>query len=380
MSQQRCSGGGTYCAAFSMTDEKGVLIRNVYYMLAYAFQVLRQTNYERIAPEDFTHVQDLFAAILSTGIAQQLKRGLYREYVPKAEDLVAMRGKLDVDGTIRNKLQRKQILYCQYDEMSENNVFNRILKTTAMVLLRQQTVKQGRKDALKKVMLFLDDVDVIEPSRIPWNKIRYHRNNQTTAMLLNICRFVLQGLLLSRQKGEYRMAAFLDEPRMAALYQRFVLEYFKYHHPHLKAAASQIPWNTDDGVTEFLPVMQTDITLKYGERILIIDTKYYGQTMQVREQYDSRTIHSGNLYQIFAYVKNLDAKNTGRVSGLLLYAKTSESIAPDSDFLIGGNRISVKTLDLNVAFPDIAAQLDRIAASLVRHSQAGFSGGPQRAW
>ena len=33
-------------------------------------------------------------------------------------------------------------------------------------------------------------------------------------------------------------------------------------------------------------------------------TKYYGKMMQ--EQFDKQTIHSGNLYQIFTYVKNMD--------------------------------------------------------------------------
>ncbi len=120
-------------------------------------------------------------------------------------------------------------------------------------------------------------------------------------------------------------------------------------------------WNLDDGVIDFLPVMQTDITLRKGEKVLIIDTKYYTHTLQV--QYNSKTLHSNNLYQIFTYVKNRDVGNTGNVAGMLLYAKTEETITPDCDFQMSGNKISVKTLDLNIAFVDIAAQLDKIALS-----------------
>ena len=78
-------------------------------------------------------------------------------------------------------------------------------------------------------------------------------------------------------------------------------------------------------------------------------------------QYNKATLYSGNMYQIFTYVKNQDAMNTGNVSGMLLYAKTEESITPDCSFVIGGNKISVKTLDLNKEFNLIAAQLDQIA-------------------
>jgi 5-methylcytosine-specific restriction enzyme subunit McrC len=71
------------------------------------------------------------------------------------------------------------------------------------------------------------------------------------------------------------------------------------------------------------------------------------------------------MYQIFTYVKNMDAANSGNVSGLLLYAKTDEEIVPDSDFIISGNRISVKTLDLNTDFSNIAKQLNTIAERLL---------------
>lgn len=78
-------------------------------------------------------------------------------------------------------------------------------------------------------------------------------------------------------------------------------------------------------------------------------------------QHDKTTLHSGNVYQIFTYVKNQDTANTGNVSGMLLYAKTEEAITPDCSFVMGGNKISVKTLDLNKEFKLIAAQLDKIA-------------------
>ena len=68
---------------FLMTRDKGIFIKNIYYMLAYAFKVLRQKNYEEIEAEEFETIQDLFAAILAKGISQQLKQGLYREYVNK---------------------------------------------------------------------------------------------------------------------------------------------------------------------------------------------------------------------------------------------------------------------------------------------------------
>ena len=81
-------------------------------MLSYAFTTLNQSNYDEIAAEEFENMHNLFAAILSKGIGQQLKQGLYREYKNHKEDLSVMRGKIDMPGTIKNRIARKQVLTC----------------------------------------------------------------------------------------------------------------------------------------------------------------------------------------------------------------------------------------------------------------------------
>lgn len=80
--------------------------------------------------------------------------------------------------------------------------------------------------------------------------------------------------------------------------------------------------------------------------------------MQV--QYDVHTLHSNNLYQIYTYVKNFDKERTGNVSGMLLYAKTDETVLPHNSYKMGGNNISVDTLDLDCEFDEIRKQLNEI--------------------
>jgi len=345
-----------------MTNDKGILIKNIYYMLTYAFQILRQSNYDDIAAEDFENIHDMFAAILGKGVAQQLKHGLYREYVNKSDNLTTLRGKLDIPRTVKNKLQHKQKLYCDFDELSENNLMNQVIKTTMMLLLKQKNVKLDNKSVLKKDLLFFDSVDYIEPAMIKWDRIRYQRNNQSYRMLLNICRLIIDGLLLSTEEGTIKMATFLDDQRMSHLYEKFILEYFRFHHPELRANPDQVQWNLDDDNDMWLPNMITDITLKSRDgRVLIIDAKYYGQQMQ--SNFDVQSYRNANLYQIFTYVKNWDKDQTGNVSGILLYAKTGEEFQPANQFSMGGNKIAVSSLDLNLPFTEISAQLEQIVAN-----------------
>lgn len=331
-------------------------------MLSYAFTTLKPAEEDKIAAEKFDNIHNLFAAILSKGIGQQLKQGLYREYLMRKEDTSVMRGKLDLPGTIQNRLNRKQVLTCEYDELSENNLLNRILKTTVMLLIRHGEVGEEYKNDLKRVMLFFSAVDTVDPVSIKWSAIRFQRNNQSYRMLISLCQFILEGMLLTTDRGEYKMAAFVDEQRMCRLYEKFILEYYAKEYPDLTVRASQIEWAVDDGIRTMLPAMQTDITISHGDKVLIIDAKYYEHTTQV--QYNKHTLHSNNLYQIFTYVKNKDAWFGDRphtVSGLLLYAQTDEAIQPDQRYQMSGNEIRVKTLDLNREFQEIAAQLNAIA-------------------
>lgn len=116
--------------------------------------------------------------------------------------------------------------------------------------------------------------------------------------------------------------------------------------------------------------MKTDIVLSKDDKTLIIDTKYYSKVMT--QNYEKDTLRSGHLYQIFSYVKNMEAKTNGRVSGLLLYSKTDEEIFPEDgevkSFITASSSMGVKTLDLNQDFKDISKQLDEI----IKHHFAYF--------
>ena len=344
-----------------MRSDKGILIKNIYYMLAYAFQELKQNNYAEIEGEAFADIYNLFAEILAKGISFQLKQGLHREYIHKKETRATLKGKVDLNETVSLRMRNSNFVGCEYDELSENNIYNQIIVTTVNLLIRHADIEKSKKSRLRKLMLFFSNVDTIDPTTIRWSAIRFQRNNNTYRMLISLCQLILEGMLLTTDSGEYKLASFVDEQRMNRLYEKFILEYYAKECPQVTATASQILWALDDGVGTMLPVMQSDIMLTRGSEVLIIDAKYYTHTTQA--QYDVHTLHSGNLYQIFTYVKNKDKEfedQPHKVSGMLLYAATDEEIQPDNSYQMSGNKISVKTLDLNRDFSEIAKQLDNI--------------------
>lgn len=327
-------------------------------MLSYAFYALNDDKYKKVETEEFENTSELFSEILAIGVSKQIKQGLVKDYIDVTETTSSVRGKIEITDSINSQSFLKKQLTCTYDEFSVNCYLNQILKST-MLLLVKSDISSSRKKKLKNILRYFSEVDLVDVNSINW-KIRFDRNNQTYRMLIGVCYLTVKGLLQTTKKGDVKLMNFLDDQLMHRLYEKFILNYYKKEHPSINASASQISWQLDDGEDYLLPRMQSDIMLEYLDKILIIDAKYYSHVTQ--SYYNTNTIHSGNLYQIFTYVKNkqIEAPNS-EVSGMLLYAKTDEEILPDNTYKMSGNTISVGTLDLNQDFGLIKEQLNDIA-------------------
>ena len=329
-------------------------------MLSYAFKVLNEREYRKIEGEKFENASDLLSQILIIGVSKQIKQGLVKDYIEVSETTSSIKGKINITESINSQSFIKKQLNCTYDEFSLNCYLNQILKST-MNLLIKANIERERKKKLKKLLMYFEKVKLIDVNSINW-KIRFDRTNQTYKMLINICYLVVNGLIHSEVSGEKKLMEFLDDQRMSMLYEKFILNYYIKEHPEIKASAPQIDWQIDEGADFLLPKMQTDVTLEYENKILIIDAKFYSHN--ILQNYGKNMHRTGNLYQIFAYVKNkqieMQENEDVEVSGMLLYARTCESIQPDSDYIMSGNKISVKTLDLNQEFDVIRNQLDDI--------------------
>lgn len=102
-----------------------------------------------------------------------------------------------------------------------------------------------------------------------------------------------------------------------------------------------------------LPIMKTDIEIEGNKSKLIIDTKYYSNTLTKSNFGETRTLISSNLYQIFAYVKNTDYE--GKISGMLLYPTVDYEL--NQRYSMSGNIIYVKTVNLGDEFCKIKKNL-----------------------
>ena len=342
----------------SLTAKNSIVIRNVYYMMAYAFRALELREYQKLASEEFEDADDLLAAILAIGMTTQIKRGLERDYREVEDDIPGVRGRIEPLPTARHRVAGEGLARCRFDEFDEDTYKNRILKRTAEVLVACPRVKDVRRRDLKRCLMALRDVSAIDASRIEWNRLRYDRNNGGYLMLMNVCYLVLNDNILADDPGDGAAASFLSGQELHALYERFVLEYFRKHHADKFSASAKVI-SQDANRPAFLPSLNTDVTLEGPGGTLIIDCKFYRRILG--RYYEHEALSSANVNQIAMYVTT-EAYDTGRhVEGMLLYAKTKEEGIGPEDWENAGFGYHFRTLDLDCGFSEIAQQLDQIA-------------------
>lgn len=359
-----------------MIASNGIVIRNIYHMLVYAYRALRQRGRKRVETEPFEHAEDLLAQILELGLAGLVKRGLHRDYHPCDEDLRTVRGTIRITDSMRHRMHRRRQIACTYDELTRDNTLNRILKSTAEKLARDPAVRADLRAKLKRTIVAFDGVMSIELSSVRWSQLQIGRQTETYGLLLNVCRLVAERALLTEEEGASKLDAWIEAEKSAALFERFLRGYFAVHHPDLRPAARAIRWDTPSNAptsglpSAIIPGMFADLVLTGPKRVLVVDAKFY-KSVLADSRFEKQKIRSGHLYQINAYVTNIAAAYSEKeTAGMLIYAKTENESVPDTTFRSAGHELSVVTLDLTRDFASIAARLDAIAESVRRGRSA----------
>lgn len=329
-----------------------VPIDNIYYLLCYAWNRLAERDLVNVRITDCNHVLDLFARVLSFGTAHLLRRGPDRGYVGFSDELRTLRGRIDLPVTVKRLLQLSGRAQCHYDEISHNILHNRILKTTIARLIRHSELGKENRDKLALLARQLRQVDEIELCPSLFSRVQLNRNNAFYGFLLSVCRLIYINVLAREGQGDYSFQDFVRDPgQMGLLFQDFVHNFLKLElEPRVPGCrvvgAEIIHWDVvaDEATKAILPEMKTDISIMWPDRYLVIDTKFYSQTMQVH--FGAETVHSANLFQLCTYLQQIDTKGPEyeRCEGMLLYPTVTKEL--DYEFDTHGHRVMVKTLDL----------------------------------
>ncbi|MEM7535950.1 MAG: 5-methylcytosine-specific restriction endonuclease system specificity protein McrC [Chloroflexota bacterium] len=341
-------------------------IRNIYYLLCYAWDKLEQKDRVKVDMDEQTQLVDLFAQILISGTEVLLKRGIEKNYVSETVELAGVKGKLDLGATIKAGTHQRLHTICTVDEFSSNVLINQILVSTLHSLRRTKELDKKLGEKLTRLIRRLPPIEALDLRRQHFAQVRLHRNNQFYGFLLSVCEMLYEHSLPTENPGERYFVDFTrDEQKMNQLFEAFLRNFYKREFPHWQVRGQHIKWqfqSLDEQHRLFLPRMETDITIQAGEMKLIIDAKYYQKTM--RTHYGGEKVYSQHLYQLFSYLMNQRGTEpaTYTTKGMLVYPTVSKE--HDLAYRYEEHDIFIKTVNLNAHWATIEHRLKEIVLSL----------------
>ena len=96
---------------------------------------------------------------------------------------------------------------------------------------------------------------------------------------------------------------------MGLVFQDFVRNFYRIEQTEYRVSSDSLAWAIERDVGhghELFPSMQTDVSLRSKERTVVVECKWYREPLAL--SYGQPRIRADHLYQVFAYLKNLEAR------------------------------------------------------------------------
>ena len=359
-----------------------VPVRNIWLLLLYASQLYRElpasrrSELER-APDD---IPFLVAEILAKAVERRLRRDLSRGYQRWQADLNRVRGQIDLFRTERRQLLQVGRVACVFDELTTDTHRNRYVKA-ALEHISGEVSKSADHAVLerrcKDLALRLERAGVLgylDVRRAGQSALRDNVGwvDAHERQVLGAAKLALNLSIPTEQTGLALLPIVnrsettgwkLYEDAVAGFYD-VALSHQGWHVKH----GSHLEWPVSDPTPELrsiMPRMIPDIVLERrarsvptdGQRI-VIDTKF--TSIINRSQYGKPTLRSGNIYQLYAYLRSQERDDpiSRHSSGVLLYPSLGDDYYESA--IIQGHRVLFATVDLAADTQTIRSQLLRI--------------------
>ncbi|MDE2973361.1 MAG: hypothetical protein OXU64_01390 [Gemmatimonadota bacterium] len=310
-------------------------ILNVYYLLCYAWRHVQERDTKRLASlADLSTVQDLLGKVLATGVNHLVRRGIDRGYVERREDLAGIRGKLAVSETAKRALRSRARAACEFEELSADILPNRILRTSLRRLLSPRITLDGAvRSEVRAAYRRLDGVSRLRLRRNAFGQVQLGGQRRVYHHLLSVCWLLYRNAVVDENTGHTAFRDFRrDKATMWRLFEDFVTGFYEREqlvyrvNPGGRRIAWADPYADDAANLARIPVMVADVILESPDRRIILDTKFYRDALARGRGSGAGKLHSNNLYQLLAYLRNRQANRPdgARHEGILLYPQVGE--------------------------------------------------------
>lgn len=242
---------------------------------------------------------DILAKVYSKKLLNELQKGLYREYVSKEEALSIIKGKILISKSIKENTINKNKMNCKYDEFTEDNLFNAILKRAINVILFSIKNDDVKKELNIINNIFNDVSDIYISNNIILN-YKLNRMNNRFLECFTLAKLILLNSSMDKSLGKENGFSILFE--MNYLYEEYIGVLLKevFNDTNISINTQEksryLLWNTLKERNEI--ALKPDIVIyKDNKPKVIIDTKWKRSSIDNRETYSQ-----SDIYQMYAYI------------------------------------------------------------------------------
>lgn len=247
-------------------------------------------------------------AWFARNVERTLGRGLIRNYRHHEDELVAIRGRIDVPRMLARGGLALPVA-CQFDEFSADTAENRYLKSAIKKALRIPGVDAPTRQKLRKSLGKLGEVS--DARVLGEQRFRYTRLNERYRPALRLARLIHEHVSLIDRAGTVEAASFLVD--MNTLFERFVTERLrKLLRGHLEVVAQSTKYLDEERRIEMRPDL---VFRRQGVPVLVGDTKY-----KIARDAQGR---SADYYQMLAYTTAM-----GLNDAVLIYCQDPDHEGP----------------------------------------------------
>lgn len=162
---------------------------------------------------------DVFIQEFCLLLNEQLLSGKSRDYRQRDDNLGVIKGKLLVNQQLRINLHHRERLYCQFDELTDDILLNRIIKYTLQLLLPKCRSSRVRNRLMELLVRFGDISDQCI-STDDFRHLSLNRTSQRYSIVLDWCRLFILGRSPDVMAGEQPLLAILFD--MNVLFERWL--------------------------------------------------------------------------------------------------------------------------------------------------------------
>lgn len=334
-------------------------IKNIYYMLCYAWQYLDSIKKRDVGSALGENVTDLLARILAECVNETVQRGIWRDYSESTSEIAGLQGKLLISHTIQKSLLQSGRTACTTDEFTINNRLNQLVASTVRAMRKVKGINDQLKETLMAVENPFREVASRPVTARDFRAVRTGRLNWHYAHTLRVCELIWEQLTPADGGNGFIFEEFhRNEVKMRRVFEAFVRNFFILERlGSTQVKSEELRWHQPDqkaGERSLLPILRTDTSLIARDHYTVIETKFVPQVLKSRHE-GFEKIRSGHLYQLMAYLENIRRTKGITPRGVLLYPRTDRDIA--ETYRIWDFEVRVCTLDLRKDWQGIREDL-----------------------